>query len=109
MVPTGFSLTKIDTRCLGASARQVNDSISSASAVPPAPSPSVSSGTKRMDEMLLTSAAGLPPSLAPRIHDVFQSPSTYLRKSGVAASVTRRPSRCETACNRLATRSMSVR
>ncbi len=62
-----------------------------------------------MDEMLLTNAAGLPPSLAFRIQEVFQSPSMYLRKSGVPASVTSRPSRWVTACSRLAMRSMSVR
>ncbi len=108
-VPAGFSLMKTDTFCCGARARMVIESFESASAVPAAPSPSVSIGTKNMADRPETREAGWPSSFSPRSQEVFHPPSTYLRKSRPPASMTSRPSRCDTACTRFASRSSAVR
>ena len=58
-VPTGFSLTNTDTRCAGASARIVIDSVLGP-APPPAPSPSASTGRNASADSPATSDGRLP-------------------------------------------------
>ena len=108
-VPTGFSLMKIDSFCAGASARIVSESVLGAGRIPPAPSPSASTGKNAIAETPLMSEAGFPSSFSPSSQEVFQPPSTYFRKSSPPASTTSRPSRCETAWTRLAMKSNAVR